>query len=64
MCQGKKNKKDNYTFILFAPQDSLRVFEKNRPVNWQTVAYEDLCKALSKAQFSLTSDEQKFRNEF
>ena len=64
VCQGKKNKQDNYTFILFAPQDSLRVFEKNRPVNWQTVAYEDLCKALSKAQFSLTSDEQKFRNEF
>ena len=31
VCQGKKNKKDNYTFILFAPQDSLRVFEKNRP---------------------------------
>ena len=64
VCQEKKNKKDNYTFILFAPQDSLRVFEKNRPVNWQTVAYEDLCKALSETQFSLTSDDQKFRNEF
>ena len=27
---GKKNKKDNYTFILFAPQNSLKVFEKNK----------------------------------
>lgn len=53
----------HYTLQL-APQDSLRLFEKNRPVNWQTVAYEDLCKALSETQFSLTSDEQKFRNEF
>ena len=42
----------------------MRVFEKNRPVNWQTVAYEDLCKALSETHFSLTSDEQNFRNEF
>ncbi len=60
----KKKKNVDYSFIIFAPSASLDIFEKNRPVNWQTVAYEDLCKALSKAQFSLTSDEQKFRNEF